>query len=270
MRNICKTVAAITVIMILSGCQQNQNTIIEKRNAEEAAMRASQENDILKQRMSGMVDLRAYNADVARYQEDARINHEKVATLQNALERLKGEVKLTEKMAIQLDELLRRYPGASLKDNRLLMPGDLLFASGQFDLKPESKTFLTSLTQILNSEHQKLSLMIVGHTDSDPIRNATRLGVRSNLHLSMLRAMSVQEEMIRNGYPQTKLYATGWGELYPRAPNDTPQNKSLNRRVEIYIDPAMSGITAETATTGIVDVSGTRPQIFEDNQPLFY
>jgi len=39
-----------------------------------------------------------------------------------------------------------------------------------------------------------------------------------------------------NGIPGTRLSAAGYGEFKPIVPNDTPDNRRLNRRVEIYVD----------------------------------
>ncbi|HOW30545.1 MAG TPA: OmpA family protein, partial [Bacteroidales bacterium] len=67
---------------------------------------------------------------------------------------------------------------------------------------------------------------IVGHTDADG-KDV------DNLDLSKRRAASVKNELVKNfGVNGDRLVTDGLGESQPVAPNDTPANKALNRRVE--------------------------------------
>jgi outer membrane protein OmpA-like peptidoglycan-associated protein len=66
----------------------------------------------------------------------------------------------------------------------------------------------------------------VGHTDSDGADAA-------NLDLSKRRSDAVKNELARNfNVNADRLVTDGMGENQPVAPNDTPVNKALNRRVE--------------------------------------
>ena len=118
-------------------------------------------------------------------------------------------------------------------------------------LTPTSRAAVRKLVEILRGEN--LFLMIVGHTDSDPVRNPTLRGrgINDNLHLSLLRSKAVLDEMQRAGYPAMLMFPTGWGELRPIAPNTTAANKKLNRRVEILVDPAASNIFGISSITGL-------------------
>ena len=71
-----------------------------------------------------------------------------------------------------------------------------------------------------------VKVKIVGHTDSDGADAA-------NLDLSKRRAASVKNELVKSfGVNGDRLETDGMGESQPVAPNDTPANKALNRRVE--------------------------------------
>jgi len=76
-------------------------------------------------------------------------------------------------------------------------------------------------------------IMVSGHTDNRPINSAR---YKSNWKLSTDRAVSVIQlfEKIGN-IESTRLTAVGYGDTRPIAPNDTPEDRARNRRVEIAI-----------------------------------
>lgn len=114
--------------------------------------------------------------------------------------------------------------------NKLLTEGKLVTYGIYFDVnkdvvKPESYGTLNDIAKILN-EVPDVKVKIVGHTDADGAE-------ASNLDLSKRRAASVKNELVKtfnvNG---DRLVTDGLGEGQPVAPNDTPSNKAMNRRVE--------------------------------------
>ena len=59
---------------------------------------------------------------------------------------------------------------------------------------------------------------------------------RSNWELASTRAVSVIEQLLKNEKLESKRFlVAGFGENKPIAPNDTPENRSKNRRVELII-----------------------------------
>jgi chemotaxis protein MotB len=77
--------------------------------------------------------------------------------------------------------------------------------------------------------------MIEGHTDNIPIRTKR---FRDNWQLSTERALSVLDFLLKNkGLNASRFGAAGYGEFNPIVPNDTPDNRSLNRRVDIVLIP---------------------------------
>ena len=114
--------------------------------------------------------------------------------------------------------------------NKLLTEGKLVTYGIYFDVnkdvvKPESYGTLKGIAAILN-EVPDVKVKIVGHTDSDGADAA-------NLDLSKRRAASVKAELAKSfGVNAERLVTDGMGESQPVAPNDTPVNKAMNRRVE--------------------------------------
>lgn len=77
------------------------------------------------------------------------------------------------------------------------------------------------------------NVIIEGHTDNSPV-NSKRY--KSNLELSALRALSVLKIFQQCGYPEKQMAARGYGPYRPIAPNNTPQGRAKNRRVEFVVN----------------------------------
>ena len=126
---------------------------------------------------------------------------------------------------------IRIAVGAPDMRNKLMTEGKLVTYGIYFDVnkdvvKPESYGTLKEIAAILN-EVPDVKVKIVGHTDADGADAA-------NLDLSKRRAASVKAELVSSfGVNGDRLETDGMGEGQPVAPNDTPANKALNRRVEL-------------------------------------
>lgn len=114
--------------------------------------------------------------------------------------------------------------------SKLITEGKLVtygitFDVNKADIKPESFGTLKSIADVLK-ENPSVNVKIVGHTDSDG-------DDAKNLDLSKRRAESVKNELAKSfGIAVSRMETEGAGESKPVAPNDTPANKALNRRVE--------------------------------------
>ena len=120
--------------------------------------------------------------------------------------------------------------GAPDTRNKLITEGRLvtrgiLFDSGSDRIKAESYGTLKEIATVL-SENAGVRVRIIGHTDSDG-EDAV------NLELSKRRAAAVKE-VLRTEFAidAARLETDGKGESLPAGPNDTPQGKANNRRVE--------------------------------------
>ena len=101
----------------------------------------------------------------------------------------------------------------------------IYFDIGKAVVKPESNGTINEIAKILN-ENPDLRIKITGHTDADG-------DDESNLSLSQKRAQAVKEVLVNEfKIDQNRIETEGLGETKPVAANDTPENKSKNRRVE--------------------------------------
>ena len=107
----------------------------------------------------------------------------------------------------------------------------VFFDLGQAVLKPEALQILSNIAGQLKELPNPLR--VEGHTDDWPIRTST---FPSNWELSMYRATNVVRYLIEEeGFDPQKLSVAGYSEYRPIRPNDTAQNRALNRRVDIVI-----------------------------------
>jgi len=112
----------------------------------------------------------------------------------------------------------------------------VLFSSGKAKLSDNGEKALTEVLNIL-VEFKDRRFLIAGHTDNQGIRGGR---FDNNWELSTARALSVLEYMSKAGFDSKNLGAAGYGEWDPVAPNDTPENRQLNRRIEIILVPDLS------------------------------
>jgi chemotaxis protein MotB len=128
------------------------------------------------------------------------------------------------------------------------MQSSLLFDSGDAALSNKALELLGQIAEILKG--QQVPVRVEGFTDNVPIKSAR---FPSNWELSSARAAAVVQLFIEEGIEPTKLMATGYGEFQPIAPNDTPENRTKNRRVVLMISktgelrPQLQPIAPESA-----------------------
>lgn len=163
-----------------------------------------------------------------------------------------GQGTLRQDLSQQLTSLADQFGGVVV-GNRIELPGDFFFDSGRYNLNPNARAAIRRMAEILAGEN--LQLMIAGHTDNDPIKNPAlrSKGITDNLHLSLLRAKAVVDELKKAGYPSHLMYPTGWGETRPIVPNTDRASKKLNRRVDILIDPTPA------QAQGMAQIMGVEP-----------
>lgn len=113
---------------------------------------------------------------------------------------------------------------------RILTP--LLFNRGLAELKPQGMPYLAKIFDITKGWDN--TIRVAGHTDDLPIDNSM---FDSNWELSYTRARNVIKFGINYSDLQPeKFSAVGYGEYRPAFPNDFEENRSKNRRIEIFIE----------------------------------
>jgi len=98
------------------------------------------------------------------------------------------------------------------------------FEAGKWDITPESAQILRSALKTLTT-YPEIQVEISGHTDNVG-------GKKSNTKLSQRRAESVRSWLIERGIDPARIIAKGYGPDVPITPNDSPENKRKNRRIE--------------------------------------
>jgi chemotaxis protein MotB len=113
----------------------------------------------------------------------------------------------------------------------LALADNLLFDVGSAQLTNRSRQLLDAIASILYETDNPIR--IEGHTDNTPIHNAKYI---SNWQLSTDRATNVIMYLIEKyGFSPERLSASGYGEYKPLFPNDTPEHRAKNRRVDFVI-----------------------------------
>lgn len=181
------------------------SALAQARLLEDQRQALSQESDSMR------LDARTAEADLAH--DDAR--DARAAT--DAAEQQSADLQQ------QIDELNARETERGL----VVTLGDLLFDTGQSALRSGATGHLVKLAAFLNQYPQR-TVMIEGHTDSVGSES-------SNISLSQRRAEAVRGFLVSQGVAANRLVATGKGESWPVAGNDTSSGRQQNRRVEVVI-----------------------------------
>ena len=112
---------------------------------------------------------------------------------------------------------------------RLVMPGNITFASGSYDIRPQFFEVLNSVA-IVVKKYNQTHIKVSGHTDSKGSR-------QYNQTLSNQRASSVGTYLRGQGIVANRISTHGYGFSYPVASNYTAEGRQQNRRVEIELQP---------------------------------
>lgn len=107
----------------------------------------------------------------------------------------------------------------------------VLFGSGRAEISADAFPLLDKIAFIL--KRSSFPISVEGHTDNVPISTGR---FPSNWELSVARAVIVVRHLCeKGGMPPQRLSAAGYGESKPLVPNDTPEHRASNRRVEIIL-----------------------------------
>jgi len=116
------------------------------------------------------------------------------------------------------------------------MSDKLLFQSGSSAVENKGKDALKLLAGVLD-KNPDIDILIEGHTDNVPIKTSV---YKDNWDLSVARATSIVR-ILTNDYKivPTRMTASGKGEYFPKADNETPEGRAKNRRTEIILSPKL-------------------------------
>jgi len=139
------------------------------------------------------------------------------------------------KSAVKLELIKGEIEIESSQDRVILRLNDALtFAPGKPDLSDEARRILDKVRPVVETVPGKL--LVEGHTDDTAIKNPL---YPSNWGLSAARAAAVVVFLLEPGtISQQRIAAIGYGDSLPLVPNDTPEHRQKNRRVElVFMQP---------------------------------
>jgi chemotaxis protein MotB len=120
------------------------------------------------------------------------------------------------------------------------LENSLLFASGSWSVNPNGVHAITELSKVIANQTD-LQIMVEGHTDNVPYKGSGL--VKDNWDLSVMRATSIVKILTNNkGLNALNITAAGKGPYSPLVLNDSPENRAMNRRIEIILSPNMDAL----------------------------
>ncbi len=104
------------------------------------------------------------------------------------------------------------------------------FSPSEVVIENDAKKILDGVALALKGIQR--TIRVEGHTDNLPFHK----NGMTNWELSALRASAVTRYLISTGYVESNgIYSAGFGDSRPIAVNDSPEDRALNRRVDIKI-----------------------------------
>lgn len=184
---------------------------------------------------------RDYESKIAGLEARIQALNDQISKLENLSENQKREL---DRLSEQANELESKLSGEIAKGqirvkrfhNRLVINIDdqISFDSGSADLKKQIFPALEKIKEIL-ADYPGNLIIVEGHTDNIPIRTKK---FQDNWQLSSERALSVLRFLLESKKLDGRHFSVaGYGEHQPIVSNDTAENRSLNRRVDIVLEP---------------------------------
>ena len=195
------------------------NTALARVAAEERQRRALEEAERLR-----------LEVEAARLEEEA----ERLAAEAENLARFKSD------FFGQLREVLEGQDRVRIEGDRFIFASEVLFQPGRAQLSPEGQAEIANIADILRSIADDIPpgidwvIRVDGHTDNIPVGSSSRYA--DNWELSQARALSVVRFMSEDlNIPPARLAANGFGEFQPLNPDNTPEARAQNRRIELKL-----------------------------------
>ena len=216
-----KQIIPALLVIAASGCgpskdefaaaQRDAQQNLQKYN-DEAAKTAALEKKV--------ADLEQKNKELATTTTKLEAKSAQYEQLANSLQGqiASGQIEISE---------LRGKMTVKLKDK-------ILFASGSAALNKDGKAALDAVADAFKGMTGK-NVIVAGYTDDVPTGKS---GFKDNWDLSTARAISVVRYLQSKDVPPELLGAAGFSQYRPLAPNDSPDNRSANRRIEIALTAA--------------------------------
>jgi chemotaxis protein MotB len=144
-----------------------------------------------------------------------------------------GKAGLAARVRSSLDGLVKSGKARIVENETgivISVAGDLFFGSGSAGISRDSVGTLRTVAEFLGSIPNQV--IVEGHTDDSPVNPGQ---FPSNWELSSQRALAVLHVLQDFGVPDNRVSAAAYGSSRPMRPNDTPEGRAFNRRVDIAV-----------------------------------
>ncbi|MGV3610252.1 MAG: OmpA/MotB family protein [Fluviicola sp.] len=212
--------------------------------------RLTADNKNLQMKLSGQENINEnQSAQLSQQERDLQNKNKDLQEKERMLREMQAIIarqdELTKKLNQTLRDALVGFNSDELtmeiRDGKVYvsMSDKLLFKSGSNAVEPKGVEALKVLADVLN-KNPDIQILVEGHTDNVPIKTAV---YKDNWDLSVARATSITRMMNEKyGVAATRMTASGRGEYFPKASNDTAEGKAKNRRTEIILSPKLDEI----------------------------
>ena len=188
----------------------------------------------------------------ANLQSKLKAEEEQAALMQTELEKTKSEVgRLASTYTTLMADLESEVSSGQIEIEqlregiRVSVSDDIIFASGSAELDPIGKQVLDKVSQELLSLNH--SIEVQGHTDDRGLKASLAERFPTNWELAAARSARVVRLMQENGIGGERLRVVSFASFRPLVPNDSPENRAQNRRIEIRLKPG-EGAPTEPGT----------------------
>lgn len=177
--------------------------------------------------------------DIKLAQKDTSLNEQssKVKQLRYSLNKQQKRIKsLRQNMTKALETFKNKGLKVSMKQNKVYvsLSNQLLFQSGSIEIDQKGIKAIQELARVLN-KNTDFAIRIEGHTDNAGVLEGSLY--KDNWELSVLRASAIVRLLVKNKVNPKRIIASGQGEYKPLVLNNSPENKSKNRRIEVILSP---------------------------------
>jgi len=200
--------------------EAEQARLVSQATAEDAE-RARQEAEQAQQREAES------SRSAAQAREEAKQAKALAASSETAAQLAKREAELAVQQADTLRRQLENLQLRQTESGVVVTLGDVLFESGETQLRKDAMASLVEVVDLLQSEPDK-KIRIEGHTDSTG-------DAETNLKISQKRADAVRDALVSLGVAAARITSKGMGEDFPIASNDTEEGRRQNRRVDVIL-----------------------------------
>ena len=211
-------------------------------------------NAILKNKYDNLINeslSKANQYDKALKAKSEEINAKEKLLLERekSLKDLQSKIARQDSITKRLNDIIRKALlgfnsdelSVEIKNGKVYvsMSDKLLFKSGSASIETKGKDALKLLSDVLE-KNSDIDILVEGHTDNIPIKTPV---YKDNWDLSVVRATSIVRILTEDyKIPASRLTASGKGEFFPKASNETSEGRAKNRRTEIILSPKLDEI----------------------------